>query len=78
MLKPAARRRLEFLHAWRETAAAELKLDPALVCTKNLMGELAKANPRSVTDLNRMNEIKNWQKTVFGKEIVGALKGATQ
>lgn len=78
MLKPAVRKRIKSLHAWRETVAAQLGLDPALICSKNLLAELAKLNPRSVNELGRINEMKNWQKTVFGKEMVTALKGAAK
>ncbi|MEW6673219.1 MAG: HRDC domain-containing protein [Thermodesulfobacteriota bacterium] len=75
MLRPAALRRLEALKDWRETTAAQLELDPALVCSKGLMGVLARANPRTPRDLGNIKEIKNWQKKVFGKEIIAALKG---
>lgn len=76
MLKPAARRRLQLLKVWRETTAAQLELDPALLCGKNLMGELAKSSPRTFHDLDGIKEMKNWQKKVFGKEMVAALNGA--
>lgn len=76
MLKPSARRRMKLLQAWRETTAAQLEIDPALVCSKNLMGELAKANPRTTHELGSIKEMKSWQKKVFGENIVAALKGA--
>ncbi|MBE0664623.1 MAG: HRDC domain-containing protein, partial [Candidatus Aminicenantes bacterium] len=76
MLKPAARRRFKTLKAWREPIAAQLELDPALVCSKNLMGELAKANPRTTHELGSIKEMKCWQKKVFGENIIAALKGA--
>jgi ribonuclease D len=75
MLKPAVRRRVEVLQAWRETAAVQLELDPALVCSKGVMIVLAKLNPRTPSELENIKEMKNWQKKVFGKEIVAALKG---
>lgn len=74
-LKPVVRKRLKSLHDWREAAAARLNLDPALVCSKNLMTELAKANPGDVNELGRINEMRRWQKRVFGEEIITALKG---
>ncbi len=77
-LKPVVRKRLKSLHDWREAAAARLNLDPALVCTKNLMAELAKANPGHVNELSRMNEMRLWQKAVFGEEIITALKGTAR
>jgi ribonuclease D len=76
MLKPAVRRRVKVLKAWRETVAAKLALDPALICSKGLMVVLSKLNPRTPPELENITEMKNWQKKVFGKDIVAALKGA--
>lgn len=75
MLKPAVRRRVMALHDWREATAVKLELDPALICSKGAMGVLAKLNPRTPPELENIKEMKNWQKKVFGKEIVAALKG---
>ena len=76
MLRPAVRRRVKALSAWRETTAAQLELDPALVCSKGLMVALSKLNPRTPHELENIKEMKNWQKKVFGKEFVTALKRA--
>jgi len=74
MLKPAVRRRVKVLHDWRENMAAQLELDPSLICSKGAMGALAKLNPRTPSELDSIKEMKNWQKKVFGREIVAALK----
>jgi len=75
MLKPAVRKRVKALKVWRDTAAAQLALDPALVCSKGLMVVLSKLNPRTPPELENITEMRSWQKKVFGKEIVAALKG---
>jgi len=75
LLKPAARRRLKALKAWRDATALRLELDPALLCNKGLMAALARLNPRAPHELENFKEIKNWQKKVFGSEMVAALKG---
>lgn len=74
MLKPAVRRRVKALHDWRENMAAQLGLDPSLICSKGAMGALAKLNPRTPSELDSIKEMKNWQKKVFGREMVAALK----
>ncbi|MDF1592730.1 MAG: HRDC domain-containing protein [Desulfobacterales bacterium] len=76
MLKPAVRKRVKVLNAWRETVAAQLALDPALICSKGLMVALARLNPRTPPELENITEMKNWQKKMFGKEIVAVLKKA--
>ncbi len=62
------------LKAWRDARAQALDLDPSLVCTRAQMTALAVGNPKSLEDLSRITEIKDWQKTTFGPEILAALK----
>lgn len=75
-LKPVALKRLKRLKEWRDRTASRLELDPALLCSKHLLGVLSKLNPRTLSDLGKIREMKRWQKKVFGKEIVAVLKGA--
>jgi len=75
-IKPAARRKIKVLKDWREAKGARLELDPALVCSKAVMGDLAGTNPRTLSDLEDIKEMRNWQKKVFGEELVSVLKRA--
>ncbi len=62
--------RVKILKQWRDARAAELAVDPALVCTKSLIGTIALQKPRKISDLAAIQELKNWQRKEFGHEIV--------
>ena len=66
--------RIKALRNWRDAQAAKLELDPALICTKALMGAIAQQKPLRLSDLNSINEMKNWQKKEFGQDIVQVMK----
>jgi len=62
--------RVKALKQWRDAKAAKLEVDPALVCTKSLISAIALQKPRKVSDLGAIQELKNWQRKEFGREIV--------
>jgi ribonuclease D len=62
--------RVKALKQWRDARAAELAVDPALVCTKSLIGTIAMQKPRAIKDLAAIQEMKTWQRKEFGHEIV--------
>jgi ribonuclease D len=62
--------RVKALKQWRDARAAELAVDPALVCTKSIIGTIALQKPRGIKDLAAIQELKNWQRKEFGHEIV--------
>ena len=62
--------RVKALKQWRDARAAKLAVDPALVCTKSLIGTIALQKPRKISDLAAIQELKNWQRKEFGHEIV--------
>jgi ribonuclease D len=62
--------RVKALKQWRDARAAKLEVDPALVCTKSLIGTIALQKPRKISDLAAIPELKNWQRKEFGHEIV--------
>ncbi len=68
------RRRFKALKQWRDTKAKDLEMDPALVCNKTLLTAIAKLNPLDPTRLIEIQEMKNWQKLMFGKEIIKIIK----
>ena len=53
-----------------------LSIDPALVCSKGLIADIAAANPSGMRRLGQIKELKNWQKKVFGQEILTTLREA--
>ena len=66
--------RVKALRHWRDQQADRLAIDPALICTKALIGAIAQQRPRRVSDLSAIKEMKNWQKKEFGQDIVQVLK----
>ena len=74
ILKPKIRRRIKTLKGWREKKAQQLSIEPALVCSKVVMADLATTNPGRVSQLNQVKDMRNWQKNVWGEEIITLLR----
>ncbi len=70
--------RVKALKRWRDAKAEALNMDPALVCSKSQISAIAARNPRSVRGLDAVEEMRNWQREAFGREIVSAIKGAAK
>lgn len=65
--------RVKALKQWRDARAAELAVDPSLVCTKSLISTIALQKPREISDLAAIKEMKKWQRKEFGHDIVRLL-----
>jgi len=74
MLKHMVRQRIKALKDWRDQKAETLKLDPALVCSKSVITNIATQNPDSPPKLAAMQALKNWQKETLGEEIISILR----
>jgi ribonuclease D len=70
----AASERIQRLRRFRETQGRRLKIDPALVCSKAAMMAIALRKPATPEDLADVAELRQWQRKVFGKDIIAALK----
>ena len=66
--------RIKALKAWRDKRAEELKLDPAILFNKAMLSDIAKKNPLLIKDLYSVKGIKNWQRGIFGKDIISVLR----
>jgi ribonuclease D len=64
------------LRIWRDKRANELDIDPALICTKALISAIAVQKPQSLANLGKISEMKNWQRTEFGRDILNVLEQA--
>lgn len=62
-------KRVRILKEWREQRAAQLGIDPSLVCPNSQIQALAIFNPKTREDLKEISEMKNWQRKFFGNEI---------
>ena len=73
-IKPAARKRMKVLRAWRDEKADSLQLDPSIIFSKAQIAAIAGVNPKDKAALNQVEEIKGWQDRAFGGEILQILK----
>jgi ribonuclease D len=72
-LSPRVPERINALKSWRDPKAAELEIDPTLICNKSLLTNLAVRNPHDMTALAGVEELKRWQREAFGEEILAVL-----
>ena len=63
---------LRELVAWRD-GAAELELDPGVLCPRDRLEAIARKNPRAPDDLADIPELRRWQAEVLGGDFIRAL-----
>lgn len=66
--------KIKALKSWRALKASALRIDPGLLCNNALITAIAVKNPGDRKSLETVKEMKNWQKQVFGTEIIRVLK----
>jgi len=72
--KPEVAERIEILKSWRDKKAKVLEINPSLVLTKTTINTIAVCNPLDKNDIEKIKELKNWQKEEFGEDITGVLR----
>ena len=72
--KPEVTERIKALKTWRDKKATILEINPSLVLTKAMINTLAIYNPLDKSDMDRIKELKNWQKKEFGEDITAGLR----
>jgi ribonuclease D len=65
--------RIQALRTWRDHTARRLKIDPSLIASKATMLAVAERRPTKAEELSEVEELRQWQRKAFGKDIVGAL-----
>jgi ribonuclease D len=66
----AGDRRLVLLKQWRSKKAAEVEMDPGVLCPNSALEAMAWRAPRSAADLEELDELKGWFVREFGDEAV--------
>jgi ribonuclease D len=62
------------LKSVRDAAAARLKLDPGVLCSRDRMEAVARRKPQSAGELAEIPELRRWQAEVLGPDFVAALR----
>ena len=66
--------RIKVLKSWRDSKAIALDMDSGMLCNNALITAIAVKNPEDRKSMGTIKEMKNWQKTAFGREIITVLK----
>jgi ribonuclease D len=66
--------RVSAIKTARDAIAARLDMDTGVLFPREKMEAVARANPASIEDLEKMPELRRWQVEVLGSAIVDALK----
>jgi ribonuclease D len=70
---PSFDARVSALKTVRDAAATRLELDPGVLCARDRLEAVARTNPPSVSELETVGELRNWQRAVMGEDFVRAL-----
>ncbi len=73
-LPKGAPKRIKAFKTWRAAKARTLKIHPGMLCNNVLITALAVNNPVDENALDAIAGMKQWQKKVFGREILRVLK----
>lgn len=69
----AVRQRIKALKKWRDSRAENLAMEPGILINNALINAFALKNPRSITEMAGIPELKRWQQDHFGQEILAVL-----
>jgi ribonuclease D len=70
----SAAARVKTLKSWRDPKCKALAIDPGILFNNALISTIAVENPQNTDALKAVEEMKNWQRQEFGKEIIALLK----
>jgi len=66
--------RVAALKSVRDRRAAELELDPGVLCPRERLEAVARRKPTSVDELMEVPEVRKWQVEVLGADLVDAVR----
>jgi ribonuclease D len=66
--------RVERLKAVRNRVAAELKIEPGVLCGRTTLEAVARAAPKDRAGLTQVGELRRWQAGVLGDALLEALR----
>jgi len=72
--RPDISKRVKALKDWREHCARAWGMDPGVICNNALIQSIAAANPRDLDSLGQIDEMRDWQREAYGREICTLLE----
>jgi ribonuclease D len=66
--------RYEKLHTWRKERARERGVESDVIVSRNALQALAAANPGTEEELRQIEELSDWHRQTYGKEILEILQ----
>ena len=67
--------RVSTLKTVRDAAAARLDIDPGVLCARDRLEAVARKNPTNHEELERVLELRRWQRALLGEDFLKALRG---
>ena len=74
LLKPSILKKIKVLKVWRDSKSSQYNITAGILCNNALIKSIAIHNPANIENLYSINDIKKWQITEFGCEILNLLK----
>lgn len=65
--------RIAALKSWREKISNRLELSTGLIAPNWLLDRIAEQQPQTVTELGQVQGLREWQKRLWGEELLAAL-----
>jgi ribonuclease D len=66
--------RYEKLHTWRKIRARKRGVESDVIISRNALEAIANANPRTLAELSQIEELSEWHRQTYGKEILEVLR----
>ncbi|HSQ30460.1 MAG TPA: HRDC domain-containing protein [Gemmatimonadaceae bacterium] len=67
--------RVSALKTVRDATATRLDLDPGVLCSRDRLEAVARANPATHEALETVQELRAWQRVLLGEDFLKALRG---
>jgi ribonuclease D len=71
-----AKERMKCLKTWRQHESRRLGLEPGVVAPNWLLEGIADANPSTIAALDGISGMRNWQKGLYGQELLAELSAS--
>ena len=70
---PEVPQKIKALKDWRDNVAEKLGIDPGVLISNAVIHAIIIENPATMTDLEKIECLKNWRRKEFGEEILAVL-----